>query len=102
VAKSMAAATELPPFTYHGNNADNLPGQPYVWMRNLRANRQYQCPVVYLEPYVMNQHEVYLRIQMGDYIGLRNVSGTMRKSLFREYADSVAQGLAQYYLRIRR
>jgi hypothetical protein len=32
---------------------------------------------------------------------MRNVNGVDRKSIFREYADSVADGLVQYYSKAR-
>jgi hypothetical protein len=41
----------------------------------------------------MNNRTVYERIQLGDYEGTRDVNGTPMKSIFREYADSVADGL---------
>ena len=45
----------------------------------------------------MNSKDVFARIQAGDYEGTRNVNGIERKSIFREYADSVAEGLVDYY-----
>jgi hypothetical protein len=49
----------------------------------------------------MNSNDVFARIQAGDYEGMRNVNGMERKSIFREYADSVADGLAGYYSKAR-
>lgn len=97
VASTMAAATGLPPFQYRGGSVRPIPGQPYVYARNLLANRLYECPVIYAEPYVMNAHGDYTRIQAGDYDGHREVNGALRPSIFREYADSLTQGLADYY-----
>ncbi len=97
VSRSLASSTGLPPFVYHGNNARPASANPYLWLRNLLANRLFECPVVYCEPYVMNSHEVFTRIQLGDYTGLRNIGGIPRSSIYREYADAVAQGLADYY-----
>lgn len=97
VASSLAQATGLPPFTYHGGNAVPASKNPYLWIRNLLANRLFECPVVYCEPYVMNSRPVYERIQAGDYAGLRSVGGRQVPSIFREYADAVARGLAEYY-----
>jgi hypothetical protein len=45
----------------------------------------------------MNNQEVFDRIQAGDYDGTREIHGAQRKSIFREYADGVANGLAEYY-----
>jgi len=96
VASSLAQATGLPPYEYHNGKA--LPtGSPYVWTRNLLASRLYRCPVVYCEPYVMNSQPVFDRVQLGDYEGVKQIDGAARKSLYREYADAVAQGVATYF-----
>ena len=97
VARALASATGLPPFVYHGSKAIPASSNPYLWIRNLLANRLFECPVVYCEPYVMNSRQVFERIQLGDYPGRRNMGGVMVPSIFREYADAVAQGLAEYY-----
>ena len=97
VAQSMARATGLPPYTYGSDTAINVGGSPYIWARNLLANRLFECPVVYLEPYVMNNQEVTDRVQLGDYGGSRNINGTPRESIYREYARGVVDGLVAYY-----
>ncbi len=97
VAASLAAATGLPPYEYTGPNAIRVSDNPYVWGRNLLANRLYECPVVYAEPYVMNSQAVFDRVEAGDYEGTREFAGGPRRSIFREYADAVAEGLAAYY-----
>jgi len=97
VAASMATATGLPPFEYHNGKAIGVPQSPYVWIRNLLANRLYLCPVLYCEPYVMNSQPVFDRVQLGDYEGLKPVGGVPRKSIYREYADAVAEGVGSYY-----
>jgi hypothetical protein len=50
----------------------------------------------------MNSKDVFARIQAGDFEGTRNINGTERKSIFREYADSVADGLVEYYSKARK
>jgi hypothetical protein len=50
----------------------------------------------------MNSRDAFARIQAGDYEGLLNVNGVERKSIFREYADSVAAGLVEYYSQARK
>lgn len=97
LADAMNRATGLPPFVYQGANAVSIAGRNDVWARNLLANRLFDCPVVYAEPYVMNSREVHARIQAGDYEGCRMVAGRRRPSIFREYADSLAEGLIAYY-----
>ena len=66
---------------------------PGVWARNLLANRLYECPVVFLEPYIANSKEVFARIQAGDYKGVRKVAGKRRVSLIEEYVDAIVAGL---------
>src|SRR3989449_1769000 len=98
IAGTMANEMQLPPYQYPtAQNATTIGTSGYVYARNLLATRLYRCPVVYCEPYVMNSHDVFARIQAGDYDGVRNVNGVERKSIFREYADSVVDGLIQYY-----
>ena len=97
MADALVKATGLPPFTYLGANAVRSGANEYVWARNLLANRLFECPVVYLEPYCMNNEETYARIQAGDYDGEREVAGRMRRSIFREYADGIVAGLRAYF-----
>jgi hypothetical protein len=102
VALAMARETGLPPYEYPTTNSTTKVGTSgYVYARNLLATRLYRCPVVYCEPYVMNSKEVFARIQAGDYEGTRNFNGIGRKSIFCEYADSVADGLLDYYSKAR-
>jgi N-acetylmuramoyl-L-alanine amidase len=99
MADVFSKQAELPPYPYEPNSkrARNVGGHPYLWARNLLANRLYDCPVIFFEPYVMNSQEVYERIQAGDYPGLPVVAGKPRKSIYREYADAVVDGLLEYY-----
>lgn len=97
IASKMARATGLPPYRYNSNSAIRVNSNPYIWARNLLANRLFHCPVVYVEPYVMNSRSAFARIQAGDYEGTRNFGGAMRRSIFREYADAVADGILAYY-----
>ena len=98
IALAMARETGLPPYAYPTTNSTTKVGTSgYVYARNLLATRLYRCPVVYCEPYVMNSNDVFARIEAGDYEGTRKINGVERKSIFREYADSVANGLVDYY-----
>jgi N-acetylmuramoyl-L-alanine amidase len=96
VGQTMAAATGLPPYTYTTPNARRVGKSGYVWARNLLANRLYECPVIYIEPYVMNNEEVFARIQAGEYEGLRNFGGLMRPNIYEEYVTGVVNGLVEY------
>lgn len=97
LARGLAEVTGLPPFIYKGASAVDIGAGPYVWARNLLANRLFEAPTVFLEPYVMNNREVWERVQAGDYEGLRMVAGRMRPSLYREYVDGVVRGLVGWY-----
>jgi len=102
IAGTMARETQLPPYQYPTTNSTTKVGTSgYVYARNLLATRLYRCPVVYCEPYVMNSKDGFARIQAGDYEGTRNINGLERKSIFREYADSVVDGLIEYYSKAR-
>jgi len=102
IATAMARDSGLPAYQYPTTNSTTKVGvSGYVYARNLLATRLYRCPVVYCEPYVMNSKDVFARIQGGDYEGMRNVNGVERKSIFHEYADSVVDGLIDYYSKAR-
>jgi N-acetylmuramoyl-L-alanine amidase len=96
LAKTTLAATGLPPYIYQGGEV-RISGSDYIWARNLLANRLFECPVIYAEPYVMNSREVFQRIQAGDYEGKKKIAGATRKSIYREYADAIVEGLVKHY-----
>jgi len=97
VADALARATKLPPVEYgNGSGAFRVGTNRYVYARNLAANRWFNGPVVYLEPYYMNNRITYQRIQLGDYDGEREIEGKRYRSIFREYADAVAEGLLKF------
>jgi N-acetylmuramoyl-L-alanine amidase len=102
VAQSMAKETGLPPYKYKTSNAKLLDtNEPYIYTRNLLANRIYHCPVIFLEPYVMNNKEFYDRVKLGSYSGFKTINGKKRKSLMDEYTDGVVNGLKKYYIESR-
>jgi hypothetical protein len=104
IADQFATITGLPPYTYDLARRNVLPvgNHPYVWARNLLANRLYACPVLFMEPYVMNSTIDYPRMAAGDYEGLRDFGGTPKPSIMREYASALAQAMAAAYADIRR
>jgi hypothetical protein len=99
VAGVFAEKSGLPPYLYPADSKNALPvnGHPYLWARNLLANRLYDCPVIFMEPYVMNSALDHPRLVAGDYEGLREINGRPRASIFREYADALADGLRRHY-----
>jgi N-acetylmuramoyl-L-alanine amidase len=99
IALRFKAATGFPP-VLSGNSANTrlvLANDPYVVARNLAFNREHDGPVVVTEPYIMNQDETLRRLLAGDYLGQRKVAGKYRISIYREYADCVAEGLIDAY-----
>ena len=97
LASALAKATGLPPVQYAPTaSAIRVGTNAYVYARNLAANRLINGPVVFLEPYYMNNRIVYQRIQLGDYEGAREIEGKPYKSIFREYADALAAGLSEF------
>jgi N-acetylmuramoyl-L-alanine amidase len=99
VADTFAEMSGLPAYTYPADSKSVRPvaGHPYLWARNLLANRLYDCPVIFMEPYVMNSTSDYARIQAGDYEGLREVSGKLQRSIFQEYAEALEKALIKHY-----
>lgn len=102
VAASIATAfkqrTGFPPVLYEDSATTRLVcGNVYVVARNLAANRNYSGPVVCTEPYFMNQVVTYRRLLAGDYDGTRTFDGKAYRSIFRDYADSVTEGLIRVY-----
>jgi N-acetylmuramoyl-L-alanine amidase len=101
IADTFTDKTHLGPVKYGDSptTREVLPGNPYVVARNLAANREYDGPVVCTEPYFMNNHTTYQRLLAGDYEGQKTFDGKPYESIFREYADCVAQGLVRAYSR---
>ncbi|MGJ8696982.1 MAG: N-acetylmuramoyl-L-alanine amidase family protein [Verrucomicrobiaceae bacterium] len=97
IAESFVAATALPAYEYRPDHPFSTRLSEYVWARNLLANRLYQCPVVFLEPYIMNSPDFIIRHEAGDYEGFRMVDGKPRRSIYREYAHAVAEGVESYF-----
>lgn len=101
MAETMAKATGLPAYKYKTENVTPVGASGYVFARNLMATRLYRCPTVYLEPYVMNSRPVFVRIKAGDYEGTRKVAGKKQPSIYREYVDSVVEGVLAYFKKAR-
>lgn len=99
MAEVFAEVSGLPAYTYSplAKNFRSVASSPFLYARNLLANRLYDCPVLFLEPYVMNSTHDYARIQAGDYSGLREIKGKLVPSIFQEYAEALAQGLTKHY-----
>ena len=101
IAETFAEISKLPAYIYPpgGSNVRSVASSPFLYARNLLANRLYDSPVIFMEPYVMNSTIDYARIQAGDYEGLREINGQQLPSIFREYAEALAKGLEKHYAR---
>lgn len=97
IAQSFATSADLPPYEYPPDHPFSVRQEKYIFSRNLLANRLYQCPVIFIEPYTMNSTEFIERHRAGDYDGLKKFDGKMRPSIYREYAQAVADGITTYY-----
>ncbi|MDQ8204053.1 N-acetylmuramoyl-L-alanine amidase [Pelagicoccus sp. SDUM812003] len=97
MARTMVEATGLPPYQYSGDNAISMDEEGYIWARNLLANRVFDCPVVFLEPWTANSKAVYQWAALGDYEGKRLVGGEEVKSLPALYAAFVFEALLRHF-----
>jgi N-acetylmuramoyl-L-alanine amidase len=93
MSQAFAQETGLPAFAYKGPNALKIGEVEGVWARNLLANRIYEAPVVFLEPYIANSEEVYQRIQMVDSVDEDINKNQKGRSFVKEYVDAVLLGL---------
>ncbi|MBC2607303.1 N-acetylmuramoyl-L-alanine amidase [Pelagicoccus albus] len=97
MVRTMRESTGLPAYDYPRGNAAPLDDEKYLWSRNLLANRLFDCPVVFLEPWQANSVAVYEWAGAGDYEGERSFGGESRISLPAQYADFVIEALTSLY-----
>lgn len=102
VAEGLLKATRLPPYVYTTPNARRAGTNTAVYARNLLANRIYDCPVVYLEPFVMNHEETYRRLLAGHFVGRTLIAGRLQTSAVDDYVCGVVDGLVTYYQKNRK
>ena len=95
MSQAFSQETGLPAFAYKGPNALKVGKVEGVWARNLLANRIYEAPVIFLEPYIANSEEFYQRIQGVGSDHHDTNQGQSRKSIVQEYVDAVVLGLEQ-------
>ncbi|MEO0453719.1 MAG: hypothetical protein AAFY98_06230 [Verrucomicrobiota bacterium] len=97
IASQMKEKWSWPPENYAGSGYSHaIEGEPYLWSRNLLANRLFSGPVIFVEGPYMNDYETYYRLQAGDYEGTKTIRGTEHRSIFREFSEIVVQGLINY------
>ncbi len=98
IATSMEKTTGLPAVEYVPSSQYIKVGEnPCLYARNLAANRLYPGPVIYLEPYYQNNPLVFERLIAGNYKGIRKIQGQEYRSIFKDYADGVTEGLLNFF-----
>jgi N-acetylmuramoyl-L-alanine amidase len=98
VSSKMAERLQMKPENYTDwKAADRVSENPYIWSRNVIANREIPGPVIFLEGLYMNDRESFYRIQAGDYEGLKTIRGKSHPSVFREFAQATADGIIEHY-----
>ena len=102
LAGGLRVATGLPSYVYTTPNARRAGKDEAVYARNLLANRIYDCPVVYLEPYVMNHEETYRRLLAGHFLGRTLIAGRLQRSAVADYVRGVVDGLVTHYQKFRK
>jgi N-acetylmuramoyl-L-alanine amidase len=97
VADYLARETRLPPFSYGQNSriakGDDL--SPYVWKRNLVVTRKFHCPVIYPEPFVMNNLSVVKKIAAAENSQWCRVSNS--SDIYGKYARGVFRGILAHW-----
>lgn len=87
MADALRDVIGSPAFTYRGRNAVNVQNHPYLWGRNLLANRLFEAPTLFLEPFVMNSKLDHSRIQ-------KALAGEAEDDdIFDQYVEFVLRGL---------
>lgn len=98
VADSMREGWNLPPENYDSwNVAVRAGSHPYVWARNLLANRLFDGPTIFIEGPYMNDRETFYRMQAGDYEGEKTIRGRSVRSIHREFAEFIARGVITHF-----
>lgn len=100
ISNSMRDGWGFPPENYDSWNVAAKAGDnPYVWARNLLANRLFDGPVIFVEGPYMNDRTMFRRMVAGDYEGEKEIGGKVVRSLHREFADFIAAGVISHYRR---
>jgi len=100
VADALRDGWGFPPENYDSWNVAARAGDnPYVWARNLLANRLFDGPTIFVEGPYMNDRAMFARMQAGDYEGEREIGGKIVRSLHREFAEFIAHGVISHYRR---
>jgi hypothetical protein len=97
LAEGMARRWSMPPETYKNWPAVRRVGpNPYVYARNLLANRLFPGPVVFVEGPYMNARDAYPRLIAGDFPGLQIIEGQLVRSIFLDYGEILAESVKEF------
>lgn len=97
IAKQTAKAFRLGPENYKGWKVVQRVGpNPYVYARNLVANRTFRGPVVFVEGPYMNAKDAYHWMEAGDYAGKKTFNGRQVENIMKVHANAVATGIVDY------
>jgi N-acetylmuramoyl-L-alanine amidase len=98
IAQELVTVWGMPPENYQNWPAVRRVGSnPYVYARNLLANRIFPGPVVFVEGPYMNARDAYPRLIAGDYEGTRIIEGKVQRSIFAEFGEALTQAVVKYY-----
>lgn len=92
IAFEFVKQKTIRPFVYLGKYASSVDKNPYIWSRNLLANRIYDAPVSYLEPFVANGKDTFEWLNE-----VENSESKNRVSFVEFYSQNVAQGIIEYF-----
>lgn len=97
IARHLASETGLPPFSYGETSriATADPASPFVWKRNLMATRTFHCPVIYPEPFVMNNLDTITAVAAAS--GQTWCRASTKQDIFGQYARAVYKGIVEYW-----
>jgi hypothetical protein len=97
IARHLASETGLPPFSYGETSriATADPASPFVWKRNLMATRTFHCPVIYPEPFVMNNLDTVASVAAAS--GQTWCRVLTKQDIFGQYARAVYKGIVAYW-----
>lgn len=87
IAATFNQSIQLPAYRYPktSTTAQNIANHPNLYARNLLANRTFQCPVIFMEPYIMNSYPFLTAFQKNPH------------AIYHGYARAVADGIKNYY-----
>lgn len=98
VAEAMKDSFKMEPEAYKNWSAVlPMKKSPYVYARNLAANRWFEGPTVFVEGPYMNAKDTYERLIAGDYEGHREIQGVKVPNIHQQFAEAICEGVVAYF-----